>query len=203
MLHDLVQIILIFVAVVDCNGQPLCAKSTSPSNPVHIVFSVAHSVPVRHIHRWHIEVHNDLDFRDIDTSCKHVSGDDDIDFLSLKLSNHLITFFMAHVSENYGRLIFFFPHHFVQPFSVVLGVDKDDCLRHSATIEDLFDEFWFLSFLALVHKLLNVIQLQLFLFDVYLLCFYDYIANFFFDIFRVCGTEQDVLDLGLDFRDVL
>jgi hypothetical protein len=91
----------------------------------------------------------------------------------------------------------------VKDLSELLGVHKHDSLSHFAQVEDLLHEVCLLALLALVLELLNVVKLQLLLFDVNLLGLCNDGPNLFFDLFWICGAEKNVLDGLLEGRNVL
>ena len=86
--------------------------------------------------RWHVEINNDLDLGDVNTAGKQVSGDDDADLAGAELRNHLVTLFVAHVTEDDAALKVRITHHLVQSIGVALRVKEDHCLRHLADVED-------------------------------------------------------------------
>jgi len=67
--QNLLEIVLVLVAVIERDGDSLGAKSARSTDSVEVVFGVAHALPLRaHCLRWHVEVNNDLDLGHVDTS---------------------------------------------------------------------------------------------------------------------------------------
>lgn len=196
MIEDLVQVRLILVAVVDRNSDTLGAEATRAANSVQVVLGITDSlVAAASALRRHIEVDHDLDFGHVDTSSEHVGRDDDANFASAELSDHLVTLLDAHVTENDCRFEAILNHHVVQAVRVVLCVDEDDRLGHFARVEDLLNKFRFLTWLAAVLKLPNVVKLQLLFAQVDLLGGWRKRSDRGLYVFRVSCREEDVLQL--------
>ena len=147
--------------------------------------------------RWHIEIYDNLDLGDIDTSGKQICCDNHTDLILAELSDHLVTLLRAHVSKNDSRLKILSAHHLVQAICVGLGVDEDDSLGHLAYIEDLFEEVRLLSLSTSILKLLDVVKGELLRLEVNLLGYRSELPNSSLHIFSVCCREKDVLHLLL------
>ena len=107
--------------------------------------------------RWHIEINDNLDLRDIDTTGEQICCDNHTDLIFTELSDHFITLLRTHISKDDSRLEIFSSHHGVKTVSVGLGVDEDDCLSHLAYIEDLLEEVRLLALLTSILKLLDMV----------------------------------------------
>ena len=90
MIHYLVEVYLVLVPVVDCDGKTLRAESSSPSDSVQIVLRIADLLVARS-HCGHVKVQNNLHLWHVDTSRKHVCGDNNADLARLELGDHLVS----------------------------------------------------------------------------------------------------------------
>ena len=107
--------------------------------------------------RWNIEIYDNLDLRDIDTTGEKICCDNHADLILSELSDHFVTLLRAHISKDDSRLEILSPHHLVKTISVGLSVDEDDCLGHLAYIEDLLEEVRLLALGTSVLKLLDMV----------------------------------------------
>ena len=195
MVEDLIQVALIFVAIVQGDCDTLRTKSSCSTDSVQIVLRIADSLSV-----WtlglsrDIEVDHELDLGNIDTSCEQISSDDDADFTGAELRNHFVTLLNAHVTEDDARLVALSAHHGVEAVCVVLCVHKNDSLGHLANVENLLDEIRLLALLGPELELLDVTKIQLLLIQTDLLGLLSKVTNLGFDLFSVCCREEDVLD---------
>ena len=163
--EDLLEVLAIFITIVNRDCDSLSAKSACATNPMKIVLRVTHSLVASSANSLcgDIEVDHNLDFWYIDTSRKHVGRDDNTDLSCTELLDHLVTLFVAHLTENNRRLQVLTAHHLMQAVRVGFGIDEDDGLSHLANIEDFFDELGLLTLLAAIFELLDVVEGQLFL----------------------------------------
>ena len=145
--------------------------------------------------RRHIEINDNLDLRDIDTTGEKICCDNHADLILSELSDHFVTLLRTHVSKDDSRLEILSPHHVVKTVSVSLGVDKDDCLSHLAYVEDLLEEVWLFALLASILKLLDMVELELLWLEINLLGHRSELANSSLHIFSVSSREKDVLHL--------
>ena len=139
------------------------------------------------LHRGHIKVDHNLDFRHINTSCKHIGCDDYADFAGAELFDHLIALLMAHIAENDGRFQILASHHLMQSVSVRLSIDENDSLGHLTDIKDGFDELWLFALFTPVFELLDVVERELLLLEVDLVRLTSELRHGFFHIFCVGG----------------
>ena len=107
--------------------------------------------------RWHIEINDNLDLRDIDTTGEQICCDNHTDLILAELSDHFITLLRTHISKDDSRLEILSSHHGVKTVSIGLGVDEDDCLGHLAHVEDLFEEVRLLTLSTSILKLLDMV----------------------------------------------
>ena len=79
---DLLQAIFVFVAIIQCHGNTLCSKATRSSNSMQIIFGIANSLASLSINSlsWYVKINDNLDFRNIDTTCKQICSDNYTDF---------------------------------------------------------------------------------------------------------------------------
>ena len=201
MVQDLLQVLPVVVSVVDSYRDALGAEAASATDSVQVVFSVSHS-SVAHTLCRHIEVDDDLDLGDIDTSRKQVGSDNDTDLASAELGDHLITLLNAHITEDNSGLEVVLAHHLMETVRVRLRVHEDDSLGHLARVEHLLQEVWLLSWRATVLILLDVVQLKKLLFKVDLLGGVRQRRDRCLDLLGVGGGEEDVLDLLRESDDV-
>ena len=152
---------------------------------------VALSCPLR----GHIEINDNLDLRDIDTTGEKICCDNHTDLIFAELSDHFITLLRTHISKDDSRLEILSPHHVVKTVSVSLGVDKDDCLGHLAYVEDLLEEVRLLTLLTSVLELLDMVELELLWLEINLLGHRSELANSRLHILSVSSREEDVLHL--------
>lgn len=124
---DLVEVLEVFIAVVNTHCNTLGSKAASSSDSMKVVLGVALR-DISYTEGWHVKVDYDLDFWDIDTTSQDVCGDQDFDFKSAVLLNDFFTLLGAHVSEDNGRLELVLLQEVVQNVSKFLCVDKDDRL---------------------------------------------------------------------------
>ena len=143
--------------------------------------------------RWHIEINDNLDLRDIDTTGEQICCDNHTDLIFAELSDHFITLLRTHISEDDSRLEILSSHHGVKTVCVGLGVDEDDCLSHLAYVEDLLEEVRLLTLLTSILKLLDMIQGELLGLEVDLLGHRSELANSCFHILSVSRREENVL----------
>ena len=170
MIKDLLQVIAIFLSIIESNGDTFGAEATRTANSVQVIFCitdflVATTCPLCR----HIEVDDDLNLRNINTTRKHVGSNDHTDLATSELTDHLVTLFRAHVTENDGGFEVLSAHHAVEALSVRLSVHENHSLCHFANIEDGLEEVRFLTWFALVLKLLDVIEMELLFLQVNLL----------------------------------
>ena len=203
MIKDLLQVIAIFLSIVQRNCDTFGTEATRTANSVQVIFCisdflVASTCPLD----WHVEIDNDLDFRDVNTTSKHVSSDDNADLASPELTNHFVTLLRAHVAENDGRFEVLSAHHAVEALSIRLSVHKDHSLSHLTNIEDGLEEVRLLTLLALELILLDVIEMELFLLQVDLLGLRREHRDLSLDIVTVGGREENVLHFGCYLRDM-
>ena len=204
MVENLIQVALVFVTIVQGDCDTLRTKSSCSTDSVEIVLRVADSLSV-----WtlglsrDIKVDNELDLRDIDTSCEQISSDDDADLSSAELGNHFVTLLNAHVTEDDARLVALSAHHGVEAVSVVLCVHKNDSLGHLANVENLLDEIRLLALLSPILELFDVTQVELLLIQTDLLGLLSEVTNLCLDLFSISCREEDVLDFLRQLGDVL
>ena len=198
MIEDLLKVPTVFVAVIQRNRDSLSSEASRTTYPVQVILGISNSlVALASPLRWHIEIYDNLDLGDIDTSGKQICCDNHTDLVLAELSDHLVTLLRAHVTENDSRLEILSAHHGVQAVCVGLGVDEDDSLGHLTYVEDLFEEFGLLSLRTSILKLLDVIEGELLRLEVNLLCYRSKLSNSGLHIFSVCCREKDVLHLLL------
>ena len=202
--EDLVQVALIFVAIVQGDRDALRTKSSCSTDSVQIVLRIADSLSV-----WtlglsrDIEVDHELDLGNIDASCEQISSDDDADFTGAELRNHFVTLLNAHVTEDDARLVALSAHHGVQAVCVVLRVHKNDSLGHLANVENLLNELRLLALLAPELELFDVTQVELLLIQTDLLGLLREVTDLSLNLLGVGRREEDVLDFLRQLRDVL
>ena len=119
--------------------------------------------------RWNIEINDNLDLRDVDTTSEQICCDNHTDLIFAELSDHFITLLRAHVSKDDSRLEILSSHHGMKTVGVCLGVDEDDSLGHLTNVEDLFEEVGLLTLCTSILKLLDMVQLELLWLEVDLL----------------------------------
>jgi len=204
MIENLFQVALVFITIIQGDCDTLRTKSSCSTDSVEIVLRVADSLSVWSLGLSRdIKVDNELDLRDIDTSCEQISCDDDADLSSAELGNHFVTLLNAHVSEDDARLVALSTHHGVEAVCVVLCVHKNNSLGHFANVENLLDEIRLLALLSPVLELFNVTQVELLLIQTDLLGLLSEVTYLGFDLFSVCCREEDVLDFLRQLGDVL
>ena len=202
--EDLVQVALIFVAIVQGDRDALRTKSSCSTDSVQIVLRIADSLSVWTLGLGRdIEVDHELDLGNIDASCEQISSDDDADFTGAELRNHFVTLLNAHVTEDDARLVALSAHHSVEAVCVVLRVHKNDCLGHLANVENLLDELRLLALLAPELELFDVTQVELLLIQTDLLGLLREVTDLSLNLLGVGRREEDVLDFLRQLRDVL
>jgi len=154
------KVLAIIITVVNGDCDTLSTESSRTTNSVQVVLRVTDPLVSTTAYSLcgYVEIDNDLNFWHVDTSCKHIGSDDDADFSSSEFFYHFITLLMAHITKNDGRLQVFASQCLMQTICVRLGIDKDNRLCHLANIEDFFDKLRFLSLLASVLELLDMVQ---------------------------------------------
>ena len=202
--EDLVQVALIFVAIVQGDRDALRTKSSCSTDSVQIVLRIADSLSVWTLGLGRdIEVDHELDLGNIDASCEQISSDDDADFTGAELRNHFVTLLNAHVTEDDARLVALSAHHSVEAVCVVLRVHKNDSLGHLANVENLLDELRLLALLAPELELFDVTQVELLLIQTDLLGLLREVTDLSLNLLGVGRREEDVLDFLRQLRDVL
>ena len=202
--EDLVQVALIFVAIVQGDRDALRTKSSCSTDSVQIVLRIADSLSVWTLGLGRdIEVDHELDLGNIDASCEQISSDDDADFTGAELRNHFVTLLNAHVTEDDARLVALSAHHSVEAVCVVLRVHKNDSLGHLANVENLLNELRLLALLAPELELFDVTQVELLLIQTDLLGLLREVTDLSLNLLGVGRREEDVLDFLRQLRDVL
>ena len=172
MLHGTVEVLLVDVSVPKSQRDTVGAKPSSPANPVEVSFMISALLTVSRSHVGHIVVDHELGLWHIDTPCDDVGGDQHIDVTVAEALDGCISLLVRHLGEHDVRLKTLLAQNLVDCVCEVLGVDEDVSLSHLTGLEDLLDEIELLTLLALVLKLLDVVQLKLVsLFDPDLLSF--------------------------------
>ena len=170
--ENLLKELTVLIAVINSDCDTSRAKPARTTNPVQVILCITDPfiTSTTDSRGRHIKVDNDLNLRHIDTSCQHVRRDNNADFSSPELLNHLISFLVAHLTKYDRGFKIFAAHHFVQAISIILSIDENDSLGHFTDIENLFDELWLFAFLAAILELLDVIERQLLFLKIDLMC---------------------------------
>ena len=79
-LSDLVQVFLVFLAVVDGHRDTFATEAARTPNPMDVGLRVAASLAIGQVQNRHIKVDHNLDFGNVDAPRKHICSDDDVYF---------------------------------------------------------------------------------------------------------------------------
>jgi len=79
-LSDLVQVYLVFLAVVDSHSDTFAAKAARTPNPMDVGLRVAASLTIGQVQNWHVKVDDDFNFGNVDAPRKHICSDDYVYF---------------------------------------------------------------------------------------------------------------------------
>ena len=79
-LSDLVQVFLVFFAVIDGDRDTFATEAARTPNPMDVGLRVAASLAIGQVQNRHIKVDHNLDFGNVDAPRKHICSDDDVDF---------------------------------------------------------------------------------------------------------------------------
>lgn len=107
------------------NGQSLGSKSSSSTNTMKILISLV----------WHVEVEDDIDLLNIDTSSEEVSGNHDSILAFLEIFVHLDSFTLLKSSMTSNWWETFFSDNFIQFLSILLSFCKHNDLVEIQVIE--------------------------------------------------------------------
>ena len=179
-LHDVVEVLLVNVSVVDGQGDTVRAEAASATDTVEVGLRVSYVLAA--IGAWltcrgHIVVDDELRLRHVDASRDHVGRDQNIDLLVAELLDRFITLLVFHFREHDKRGKTSFSQKHMDFFSEVLGVDEDKCLRHLTRLEDLLDKVQLFAWLTSHHILRDVGKFQLLCLDLNLLGLGDDLAH--------------------------
>ncbi len=156
-LHNLVEVLFVLVSVVNSYCNTLAAKSPCSSDTVDVAFWIATTYFICESQRGHIEVDNNLNFRNVNASSKHVGCDDHIDLAFTEFRHHLLAFFVAHITKHDGRLVVVFAQHILDYLAKFSTIYKDDSLCHCTSVKHIHDEVNFLFRGTSVLILLNMV----------------------------------------------
>ena len=79
-LSDLVQVFLVFFAVIDGHRDTFATEAARTPNPMDVGLRVAASLAIGQVQNRHIKVDHNLDFGNVDAPRKHICSDDDVYF---------------------------------------------------------------------------------------------------------------------------
>jgi hypothetical protein len=100
------------------DGESLGSESTSSADSVEILISLV----------WHVEVHDDIDLFNVDTTTVHVSGDHNSVLGFLEVVVDLNSLLLLHVSVTCNAREAFVLDDFLQDVGVLGVADEDDDL---------------------------------------------------------------------------
>jgi hypothetical protein len=84
-LSDLVQVFLVFFAVIDGHRNTFATEAARTPNPMDVGLWVAASLAIGQVQNRHIKVDHNFDFGNVDAPRKHICSDDDVYFLFAEL----------------------------------------------------------------------------------------------------------------------
>lgn len=156
-LCNLVKVLLVLVTVIDANGDTLATETTSAANPVNVGLGVTLLLSVGQVHIGDVKIDDNLDLGHVNTPRKHIGSDDDIDFTLAEFIHDEVSLLLTHVTEHDRGLVVILSEGVLDQFTEMLGIDENDCLSQSASVEDIHYEVDLLFGLASVLVLLNVV----------------------------------------------
>lgn len=122
---NLIKYSLVFFTWNEWNCQTLGSKSSCSTNTMKVLIGFI----------WHVEVEDDIDLLDIDTSSEEVSGNHDsiLAFLEILVDLDSFTLLKSSMACNWWET--FFPDNFIQFLSILLSFCKHNDLVEIQVIE--------------------------------------------------------------------
>jgi len=129
---------------------------------MNVTFRVTSALFICGSDSWNIKVDYNLYFRHINTSCKHVSCNNNMNFALSELGHYCLSFLIAHITEHDGWFEIILAQSVLDYFTELFRVNKNDGLSQSTRIKDVHDEVNLLLWLAFKLILCNMVQMKLF-----------------------------------------